>query len=108
MWRLILIALISSLTLPVWGQRQYRTNSVLSSGNWYQFSIKEPGVHKIDLAFLNSLGINTSGLSSNTIRIFGNGGRVIPENCSGIKEDDLFENAIWIEDGGDGQLNGSD
>ncbi len=108
MWRLILIALICSLTLTVWGQRQYRTNSVLASGNWYQLSVKDPGVYKIDLAFLNSLGVNTSGLSSNSIRIFGNGGRVIPENCSGFKLDDLFENAIWIEDGGDGQLNGSD
>jgi len=108
MWRLILIVPCFLLHLTLWGQRQYRTNSVLASGNWYQFSVKEPGIYKIDLAFLNSLGVNSSGLSSNTIRIFGNGGRVIPENCSGFKEDDLFENAIWIEDGGDGQLNGSD
>ncbi len=108
MWRLILIVPFFLLNLTILGQRQYRTNSVLASGNWYQFSVKEPGVYKINLAFLNSLGVNTSGLTSNTIRIFGNGGRVIPENCSGFKEDDLFENAIWIEDGGDGQLNGSD
>ena len=108
MWRLTMIVAFSFLHLTVWGQRQYRSNSVLASGNWYQFSVKDPGVYKIDLAFLNSLGVNTSDLSSNTIRIFGNGGRVIPENCNGFKEDDLFENAIWVEDGGDGQLNGGD
>ena len=33
---------------------------------------------------------------------------MLPENCNGFKYDDLVENSIWVEDGGDGTLNGAD
>jgi Peptidase family C25/FlgD Ig-like domain len=89
-------------------QRTYKNASVLASGNWYQFSIKEAGVYKIDLAFLNKLGITNTAIPSGTLQIFGNGGAMLPEACNGSKSDDLVENAIQIEDGGDGVFNGSD
>src|SRR6266851_5711704 len=83
-------------------QRVYTSNSVLSSGSWYKFSTSTPGIYKIDIPFLNSLGINTSTINSSSIRIYGNGGQMLPENARGPKSDDLVENAIWVEDGGDG------
>lgn len=89
-------------------QRNYRPNSVLASGNWFRLSIRQAGVYKMDLSFLASLGINTSGLSSTGIRLFGNGGQMLDESCSGPYADDLQENAILVSDGGDGVLNGSD
>lgn len=88
-------------------QRTYKPNSVLASGNWYKISIAEAGVYKIDMAFLNSLGI-TGSVASTEIRLFGNGGGMLPENNSQPRVDDLQENAIWVNDGGDGQLNGAD
>lgn len=33
---------------------------------------------------------------------------MLPEHGSGLVTDDLLENALWVEDGGDGQLNGTD
>lgn len=90
------------------GQRSYAPHSVLSSGNWFRMAVSGPGVYKMDLAFLSKLGINTSNLPSSSIRLFGNGGFMLPEAASGPKKDDLFENAIWVEDGGDGVLNGTD
>lgn len=94
--------------LPAVSQRVYTGNSVLSVGNWYKISVKEAGIYKIDLALLNSLGVNTASLSSSGIRLYGNGGQMLPENANGLKTDDLAENAIWVEDGGDGVLNGAD
>jgi hypothetical protein len=33
---------------------------------------------------------------------------MLPEACAGQVQDDLKENAIWVEDGGDGVFSGSD
>ena len=89
-------------------QRVYKANSVLSSGNWYKIGLKDAGVYKIDLAFLANLGINTSNLASNSLRLFGNGGSMLPEANNIPRPDDLVENSIMVVDGGDGVLNGSD
>lgn len=89
-------------------QRSYKNASVLASGNWYKIAVKEPGVYKVDLALLTKLGLNTNNLSSASIRLYGNGGGMLPEACNGFKTDDLEENAIQVADGGDGSFNGND
>jgi len=88
-------------------QRAYKPTSVLANGNWYKISITNAGVYKIDVAFLNSLGI-TGAIPSNQVRLYGNGGGMLPEANSMARIDDIQENSIWIEDGGDGILNGTD
>ncbi len=94
------------LVVPILhAQRSYTNTSVLNSGNWYKLSVTGPGVYKVDVAFLNKLGVNTSNLSSTSIRLFGNGGAMLPEACNGFKNDDLVENAIQVSDGGDGIFN---
>ena len=89
-------------------QRTYKSNSVLASGNWYKIAVTDAGVYKIDVAFLSSLGINTSGLTSASVRLFGNGGGMLAEANATPRLDDLEENAIMVVDGGDGVLNGGD
>ena len=103
---LLILTLFSVLFCQA--QRVYKANSVLSSGNWYKISLKDAGVYKIDLAFLANLGINTSNLASNSLRLFGNGGSMLPEANNIPRPDDLEENSIMVVDGGDGVLNGSD
>ncbi len=95
------------VSLTASAQRTYKSSSVLSTGTWYKMAVTEAGVYKIDLPFLNSLGISGS-IPSNSVRIFGNGGGMLPEAGSAKPIDDLEENAIFIADGGDGTLNGSD
>ena len=99
---LVICAVISD------AQRTYKANSVLASGNWYKIAVGSAGIYKIDIAFLSSLGISTSNLSSNSIRLFGNGGGMLAEANNTTRPDDLEENAIMVVDGGDGILNGSD
>jgi hypothetical protein len=102
---LILAAVFPAL---VPAQHVYKSNSVLGSGTWYKIAVKDAGVYKIDIAFLSSLGINTSSLNSASIRLFGNGGGMLPEANAIPRLDDLEENAITVVDGGDGVLNGTD
>jgi hypothetical protein len=104
--RLLIFFLI--ITWPCLAQRTYKNASVLASGNWFRISVKEAGVYKVDVALLNKLGVNTNSLGSSSIRLYGNGGGMLPEACNGPVSDDLQENAIQVIDGGDGVFNGSD
>ncbi len=104
--RLMIVCLFASIQTTA--QRNYAPHSVLSSGNWFKLSVKGPGVYKMDIPFLNFLGVNTSSLASNSIRLYGNGGRMLDESNNGFWTDDLVENAIMIVDGGDGMINGTD
>ncbi|MBP6687119.1 MAG: hypothetical protein KA160_04605, partial [Lacibacter sp.] len=89
-------------------QRTYRNNSVLANGDWYKIAVKQPGIYRINIAFLQSLGINIGNLQSGTVRLFGNGGEMLPEDNAVVPADDLLENAIMVVDGGDGVINGND
>ena len=104
----MMAAILTMTSMQVLSQRSYTANSVLAMGNWYKISTTTPGIYKIDLPFLASLGINTSGLTTSGVKLYGNGGQMLPEKPLNTVPDDLVENAIWVEDGGDGQLNGSD
>jgi hypothetical protein len=101
------LALFCGVT-TVSAQRSYKPSSVLASGAWYKIAISQPGVYRMDLAFLNSLGMSTGNLASSSLRLFGNGGAMLAEANNGEWKDDLQENAIMVVDGGDGILNGSD
>lgn len=86
----------------------YTNQSVLANGNWYKIAIKESGIYKLDVPFLNSLGVNTSNLQSSSIRVFGNTGQMLGEANNAFKYDDLVENAVEVIDGGDGIFNNND
>ncbi|HRK25687.1 MAG TPA: type IX secretion system sortase PorU [Chitinophagales bacterium] len=77
--------------------RSYTTNSVLNSGAFYSFKTDKTGMHKIDYAFLQSLGITSLGAMSD-LRIYGNGGGMLPELAGADKFDDLVENPILVFD----------
>lgn len=84
------------------------TNSVLSTGTWYKIAIDKTGVFKIDAAFLNSIGIETSLLDPKKIRVFGNGGAMLPELLSQPREQGLTENAVYVAGENDGVFNDND
>lgn len=100
--------LITSFYFQSFTQRVYKASSVLASGKWYRIALAEEGIYKLDVSFLSSLGINISGLSSSSIRLFGNGGSMLDEACSSLPADDLTENPLYVSDGGDGILDGPD
>ncbi|MDE3235358.1 MAG: type IX secretion system sortase PorU [Bacteroidota bacterium] len=109
MYRKIGFVIIGILLVAfVQAQRSYAAHSVLASGTWYKIAVTGEGIYKIDLPFLQKMGINTTNLSSSSIRLYGNGGGMLPENNAIRRADDLVENAIEVFDGGDGVINGND
>ena len=86
----------------------FKNNSVLANGTWYKIGITKTGFHKIDKSFLTGLGINVNGLDPKKIKLFGNGGRMLPEQNSAFRYDDLEENAIQIVGEGDGVFDNGD
>ncbi len=92
----------------IFAQRTYANSSILATGNWFKLGVTNTGVYRLDIPFLQSLGINVQSIPTGSIRIFGNGGAMLPESNSIRVVDDLLENAIKVVDGGDGVLNGSD
>lgn len=84
------------------------SNSVLASGEWYRFYIEKSGVYKISRDFLQQLGINPNNIDPRKIKIFGNGGRMLPLTNSNFYPSDLVENAIEIAGESDGVFNYED
>ncbi len=83
-------------------------NSVLSTGDWYQFYIEKSGVYKISKTFLQQLGLNVSGIDPRNIKIYGNGGRMLPLANNTYYPLDLTENAIEFIGESDGVFNNED
>lgn len=90
------------------------TSSVLATGDWYKLEIKDngdgtsEGIYKITKSFLEGAGINLSGIDPRTIKIYGNGGNLLPERMAASRPEDLVENAIYIEGENDGVFNNDD
>jgi len=84
------------------------TNSVLASGDWYRFYIEKSGAYKISKNFLQDLGINLNGIDPKKIKIYGNGGKMLPLANDTFYPSDLTENAIQIQGESDGVFNDND
>jgi hypothetical protein len=89
--------------------RVFASNSVLASGNWYKIAVNKTGIHRITADMLNQMGLNPSSVNPASLRLFGNGGGMLPALNSEFRHDDLEENAIFVSDGGTpGVFDGSD
>lgn len=83
-------------------------SSVLASGNWQKLAVSERGVYKVDYNFVKSTLGQSGTINSAQIRLFGNGGTILPESNEVPRPDDLVENPIDMYDGGDGVFNEGD
>src|SRR6218665_1513059 len=88
--------------------RSYASSSVLQSGKWYKISTASNGIYKISYSFLQGLGIDMSTINPQNLRLFGNGGGMLPEDNIIPRIDDLAENAIYVEGEADGSFDSND
>ncbi|MFA5557103.1 MAG: type IX secretion system sortase PorU [Flavobacteriaceae bacterium] len=84
------------------------SNSVLASGEWFKFYVEKSGVYKLSRSFLQSLGMNLNGADPRKIKIYGNGGRMLPLMNNEDYPFDPVENAIQIVGEEDGQFDSQD
>lgn len=83
------------------------SNSILVTGDFLKIPIQKSGVYKLSKAYLNSIGFNTNSDPRN-IKIYGNGGRMLPLSNNTAYPNDLEENSIKINGEQDGQFNDGD
>ena len=83
-------------------------SSVLASGAWYKIGVTKDGVYKIDKTFLTNLGLDVANTDPRNIRIYGNGGKLMPEKNAAFRFDDLNENAISVVGENDGVFDAGD
>lgn len=85
--------------------KNYSANSVLQTGKWYKIKLKTNGIYKMTYDEIISMGLTDI---SDGVRIFGNGGEILPVNNSDFRYDDLIENSIYINKGSDAVFNSGD
>ncbi|MFO7369993.1 MAG: type IX secretion system sortase PorU [Bacteroidales bacterium] len=78
--------------------------SVLASGKWYKIKVYKDGVYRLTFEDISNMGFS----DPSAIRVFGNGGKMIPLLNSDPRYDDLIENSIYINKGSDGIFNAGD
>lgn len=74
---------------------RYVANSVLASGKWVRIAVKENGVHKITDSELKRMGFKNPA----KVRLYGYGGKMLPEKDLANLVDDLCEVPLWRESG---------
>jgi len=72
------------------------THSVLAQGSWYKVKLNKTGIYKITYAEMQAMGVDMTKVSPGKIRVYGNGGGMLPEANSVFRYDDLNENPIQV------------
>ena len=83
-------------------------SSVFASQNLYKIKIEESGVYKIDKKFLEKAGVPVSSIDPRNIKIYGNGGGMLPQENSASRPYDLLETPIKVIGENDGVFDNGD
>ncbi len=86
----------------------YVTESALNTGNWYKIGVTSEGIYQLDYTFFSGLGVDPSQIDPRTVRVFGNGGAMLPQKAGIYPYDDVMENAIVGQGEGDGVFDQGD
>ncbi|HHN48822.1 MAG TPA: type IX secretion system sortase PorU, partial [Bacteroidales bacterium] len=90
------IDFVGSGNAPLKSSRVYASQSVLATGDWFRIKTSEPGIYKITFQDLSYAGMNIQGVDPARIRLYGNGGAMLPEKNDLPRTDDLQEIAIQV------------
>lgn len=82
--------------------------SVLREGPWLKIGVVRDGVYRLDPASLRKAGWNTGQINPAFLRLYGNGGALLPQNLSVPRTIDLVENAIQVTGESDGRFDDQD
>jgi hypothetical protein len=86
----------------------YADHSVLATGIWVKISTSSNGIYRISHDDLKSFGLEPSAINPKNIKLYGNGGGMLPEGNSASRIDDLAENAIFVAGEEDGKFDPGD
>lgn len=86
----------------------FAENSVLASGKWYMMSLTSTGMYKITYSELSTMGVPVASINPKNIRLYHNGGGVLPVINSEKCHDDLVEIPIYVSGENDGSFGPED
>lgn len=86
----------------------YAHQSVLASGEWFKMGLKHTGIYKLTYNDLQSMGLEVNSLDPRDIRIYHNGGGVLPESNAVSRHDDLVEIPVFVSGESDGSFDAND
>ncbi|WP_428667162.1 type IX secretion system sortase PorU [Runella sp.] len=82
--------------------------SVLNEGRLFKIGITQTGVYQLDAAFLRKIGVNPTEINPKDLRLFGNGGAMLPQLNKTPRATDLTENAVMVKGENDGRFDEGD
>lgn len=83
-------------------------NSVLNTGVWVKIGVTESGVYRLDQATLARLNPAFATANPRNLRLYGNGGTMLPQPNAVSRPADLTENAIQVVGEADGRFDPTD
>ena len=85
-------------------------DSPLAQGDWFRMDVGETGMYKIDQSLLTKAGISSSAVGNiNSIRVFGNGGKELPEDLNSSRPNGLEEiPRVVVDKNGNGLFDADD
>lgn len=89
-------------------QNNGTVESVLKQGTWIKIGVTQDGIYRLDQATL--AGINPAFLQADPrlLRLYGNGGAMLPQPNAAPRAVDLTENAIQVTGESDGRFDAGD
>ncbi len=88
--------------------RSFAVSSIMATGEWYKIGVTTTGLYKVDKNLLSSILGSSNDIASSDIHLYGNSAGLLPTHNSIYRPDDLLENAIKMNDGGDGVFDDND
>ncbi|MEC7785221.1 MAG: type IX secretion system sortase PorU [Bacteroidota bacterium] len=95
-------------TISTQHKNPQRSNSILRSGTFYKFYVDTTGVFKLDYDFLQRLGFNPRTINPQALKIYGDGGAMLPLKNEDNTVFDPQELAIKVVGGEDGSFDRED
>lgn len=81
-----------------------KSNQHFSTGRWYTFDIPSEGIYQITPSMLSSAGISLSPAEIASVKIYGNGGAILPESQTAGRNNQLIEQPIIVNTNASGGL----
>lgn len=82
-------------------------SSVLQSGDWYKVAVEKRGIYRINYEDFKAMGFDMAS-DPRKIRIYGQGGGMLPQRNSDPRPKDLTENSIFVSGESDGVFDKGD
>ena len=107
LWKKITVPILACLLIGI-VHSEMRAQSVLRTGLWVKIGVTESGVYRLSQSQLAQLNPAFATADPRRLRLYGNGGAMLPQPNSLPRSTDLTENAVQVTGEADGRFDAED